>query len=149
MIIDKEYVLEGEIDTNKFFKFEDVSELVIAKQTNLEVTKDQLLKVLAIEKEPKIEIGDKCFKPFECEYKHHCWKEIPEYSIFNIYQNKKAEEVAKKIGSYDIKDIEAKLFPTGAKVIDIKCYQEGKTHLEKDKIKNWLKKLQYPLYFLD
>jgi len=149
MIIDKEYVLEGEVDPSKFFKFEDVSDLVLEKQINLEVAKNQLLKVLENEKEPKIEIGDKCFKPFECGYKYHCWQKIPEYSIFKIYQNKKAEQVAKEICSYDIKDIPANLFPSGAKAIDINCYQENKNHLEKDKIKNWLKKLQYPLYFLD
>lgn len=54
-----------------------------------------------------------------------------------------------QIGSYDIKNIPQKLFPTGAKVTDINCHQENKTHIDKDKIKGWLRGLQYPLYFLD
>jgi hypothetical protein len=84
MLVDNSYILQGEIDPSKFFKFEDVSDLVLEKQNNLEVAKNQLLKVLENEKEPKIEIGDKCFKPFECGYKYHCWQKIPEYSIFKF-----------------------------------------------------------------
>ena len=149
MLIDNSYVLQGEIDVSKFFKFEDVSKQILEKQSEVDHCKNDLLKVLKTKEEPKIKIGDKCFKPFDCDYQHYCWKEIPEYSIFNIYQNKKAEEIAVQIGSYDIKNIPQHLFPSGAKVIDIECYQENKTHVQKDKIKNWLKKLQYPLYFLD
>ncbi len=149
MLVDNSYVLQGEIDVNKFFKFEDVSKQVLEKQSKVDSCKSDLLEVLKIKEEPKIIIGDKCFKPFECDFKHHCWKEVPKYSIFKIYQNKKAEEIAKQIGSYDIKDIPQNLFPSGAKVIDINCYQENKTHIDKEKIKGWLSKLQYPLYFLD
>ena len=149
MLVDNSYILQGEIDPHKFFKFEDISKQVLENQGEVDSCKSNLLKVLKGAEEPGIKIGDKCFKPFDCDYQHHCWKEIPEYSIFNIYQNKKAEEIAVQIGSYDIKNISQHLFPSGAKAIDIECYQENKTHVQKDKIKNWLKKLQYPLYFLD
>jgi hypothetical protein len=149
MLIDNSYVLQGEIDVSKFFKFEDVSKQILEKQNEVDHCKNDLLEVLKTKEEPKIIIGDKCFKPFECDFKHHCWKEVPKYSIFKIYQNKKAEEIAKQIGSYDIKDIPQNLFPSGAKVIDINCHQENKTHIDKAKIKGWLSKLQYPLYFLD
>lgn len=149
MIIDKEYILQGEIEAGKFFKFEDVTKEVLKKQNEVEAFKNNLLEVLTNKEEPKIEIGDKCFKPFDCDYQHHCWRKIPKYSIFNIYQNKKAEEIAKQIGGYDVKNIPQHLFPKTVKEIDIKCHQENKIHIEKEKIKNWLKKLQYPLYFLD
>ena len=149
MLIDNSYVLQGEIDVRKFFKFEDISKQILEKQNEVDSCKNDLLEVLKTKEEPKIIIGDKCFKPFECDFKHHCWKEVPEYSIFKIYQNKKAEEIAVQIGSYDIKDIPQNLFPSGAKAIDINCHQENKTHIDKVKIKGWLSKLQYPLYFLD
>lgn len=149
MLVDNSYILQGEIDPHKFFKFEDISKQVLENQGEVDSCKSNLLKVLKGAEEPGIKIGDKCFKPFDCDYQHHCWKEIPEYSIFNIYQNKKAEEIAVQIGSYDIKNIPQKLFPTGAKVTDINCHQENRVHIDKDKIKGWLKVLQYPLHFLD
>ena len=149
MLVDNSYILQGEIDPHKFFKFEDVSKQVLENQNEVDSCKSNLLQVLKGAEEPKMKIGDKCFKPFDCDYQHHCWKEIPQYSIFNIYQNKKAEEIAVQIGSYDIKNIPQKFFPTGAKVTDINCHQGNKTHIDKDKIKGWLITLQYPLYFLD
>lgn len=149
MLVDNSYILQGEIYPHKFFKFEDVSKQILENQGEVDSCKSTLLKVLKDEEEPKIKIGDKCFKPFDCDYQHHCWKEIPEYSIFNIYQNKKAEEIAVQIGSYDIKNIPQKLFPTGAKVTDINCHQENRIHIDKDKIKGWLRGLQYPIHFLD
>ena len=105
MLVDNSYILQGEIDPHKFFKFEDISKQVLENQGEVDSCKSNLLKVLKGAEEPGIKIGDKCFKPFDCDYQHHCWKEIPEYSIFNIYQNKKAEEIAVQIGSYDIKNI--------------------------------------------
>ena len=33
---------------------------------------------------PDIDIGPHCSKPYDCDFKGHCWKHIPEYSIFDI-----------------------------------------------------------------
>jgi hypothetical protein len=71
-------------------------------------------------------------------------------SIFDAcHRNKTTEKIIDKIGSYKVEDINIEDFPTGLKLIDVNCYQENKTHIEKAKIKGWLSKLKYPLYFLD
>ena len=44
--------------------------------------------------------GFNCTKPYNCSFKEYCWKDIPEYSVFNIpglYLNKKEELYKKKI----------------------------------------------------
>ena len=69
MLIDNSYVLQGEIDVRKFFKFEDISKQILEKQSEVDHCKNDLLEVLKTKEEPKIIIGDKCFKPFECDFK--------------------------------------------------------------------------------
>lgn len=149
MVIDNTYVRQGDIEPQKLFKLEDISNEVFAKQGDVDYWAAQLGYVLDRKDEPDIQIGERCFNPFECEYRHHCWKHIPKYSVFDIYQKKKTGEIINQIGSYDIKDIPPNLFPNGAKAIDVDCYQCNKGHVEKEPIREWLAGLEYPLYYLD
>ncbi len=149
MIINNKYIRQGAINPQELFKFEDISNEVFSKQSNTEYWAGQLGYVLDHKKEPDIPIGERCFNPFECEYRHHCWKHIPKYSVFNVYQKKKTGEIINQIGSYDIKDIPLGLFPNGVKTVDISSYQRNKKHVEKDNISEFLNRLEYPLYFLD
>ena len=98
MLVDNSYVLQGEIDPHKFFKFEDVSKQILEKQNEVDSCKNDLLEVLKTKEEPKIIIGDKCFKPFECDFKHHCWKEVPEYDLETLPHIEEIKTVLKRIG---------------------------------------------------
>ena len=33
---------------------------------------------------PKLDIGEHCFEPYDCDFKGTCWKHIPDYSVFDI-----------------------------------------------------------------
>jgi len=149
MIVDNEYDRQGDIDPKNLLKMEDITEAVINKQDEIVQYTQQLLDVLNQEDEPKVKIGSRCFTPFECDYQQHCWQHVPEYSVYNIYPKKKADEVSNTIDSYDVKDIPPDLLPGGVKTIDIDCYQNSKSHLEEDSIKDFLDQLEYPLYYLD
>ena len=154
MLLDGEYILNGELDLGKLFKFEDVTEAILEKQVEVESCKFDLLKVLGNKIEPKVKIGVQCFEKqnhhYECDYKHYCWSDIPSYSVFDVcHRNKTAEKIVDQINSYKIEDIKIEDFPKGLKTIDVECYQENKTHIDQPKIKEWLNELQYPLFFLD
>ncbi len=149
MVIDNTYVRDGDVDPKKLFRFEDISELVVAKKNEVEQRALELINVLASETQPEAQIGSRCKIPFECDYKAHCWKGVPEYSVFNIYRGKKADEIAKLTNSYDVADIPADLIPGGNKQIDIICFKEQVSHTEKECIESFLQQLKYPLYYLD
>jgi hypothetical protein len=53
----------------------------MAKVTN-QINK--LKEVLNGHETPDIKIGLQCDNPYECDFKGHCWKDVPEYSVFNI-----------------------------------------------------------------
>lgn len=149
MVIDNTYVRNGDIEPRSLFKLEDISDLVFAKQGDVEQLAIDLVNVLASESEPEAEIGARCNRPFECDYKAHCWKDVPEYSIFNIYGAKEADEIARCINSYDINDIPTGLLPGGNKQIDISCFKQQVSHIDKENLKAFLERLEYPLYYLD
>jgi hypothetical protein len=150
MLINNEYQLNGAINPQEFFKFEDISDKVLEKQNEIEAKKQELIETLNNQNQPNIKIGNKCFKPFDCEYQSHCWQNIPDYSIFNVTTRKKtAEKIVDEIDSYDVNDIDVNNYKKGIKELDIICYQENKVHLDKEKSNEFLSSLKYPLYFLD
>lgn len=154
MLLDSEYKRDGELDINKLFKIGDVTDAVLEKQSEIESNKADFLKVLESKSEPKVKIGAHCFEKAnnypECDFKEHCWREIPNYSIFDVCTRKKtAEKIIDQIDSYRVEDLNIADFPKGIKEIDVRSYQQNKTHVDQEKLKQWLDKLKYPLFFLD
>ena len=98
MVIDNSYVRDGEIDPKALFRLEDISGEVFARQGEVESVAGQLAYVLERKSEPDMSIGARCFAPFECDYRDHCWKHVPEYSVYNVFQKSKAEEIARQHG---------------------------------------------------
>lgn len=105
MLINTEYVRQGEIEVEQMFALKEVTSEVLQAQRNLDQHVNMITPVLTMEASPEVEIGLQCGKPFDCAYKHHCWKNIPPYSVFNVFQKRKAFEVASQISSYDAKKI--------------------------------------------
>ena len=149
MLLNSEYVRQGKIDPSNLFKLECLSEEVLAKMGGIDAQSLELINVINEGQEPAVDIGARCFKPFECEYRYHCWKEVPDFSIYNVYPAGKADEVFSKTRSYDVKKIPQNLLPASYKAIDIDCYKNQKAHVEKDKLSNFLSDLKYPFYYLD
>ena len=149
MLIDNTYIRSGEIDVQSLFKLEDISDQVHQKQKNMMSHVEKLLIALDLKTEPKEEIGARCNKPFECDYKSHCWKKVPEYSIFNIFSAKKSDAIVKITKSYEVKDIPFKFVPGGTKQIDIEAFLTGHIMEDKVSINAFVRDLEYPLYYLD
>lgn len=148
MVIDNSYVRDGDIDPQTLFRLEDISGEVFARQSEVESVAGQLGYVLERKKEPDVSIGARCFAPFECDYRDHCWKHVPDYSVYNVFQKPKAEEISKKHG-VGLEKLPDDLRPGGVKALDVESYLDDKTIIDQDNIKGFLDQLQYPLYFLD
>jgi hypothetical protein len=149
MLIDNTYVRNGDVEPKKLFRLMDITAQVWAKQPEIEATAPELMKVLESKEEPSVKIGARCFKPFECDYIQHCWKAIPDYSIYNVFADKKADVIVESLGSYEVKSLPAELIPTGRKGKDVGSYLSGDIYIEPDNIRKFLEGLQYPLYYLD
>jgi len=146
--IDNTYERVGELEIDKLFKTIDITEKVLEKQKQIPIKLKELEEVLNGD-EPNIDIGPHCFEPFECDFYHYCWKDIPEFSVFNLYRmnsKNKFDLYYKGIVSFDEID-ESSLNKT--QQIQVKTYKEKSIYIEKDIIKEFLDKLEYPLNYLD
>ncbi|MET0105800.1 MAG: DUF2779 domain-containing protein [Sedimenticola sp.] len=149
MVIDNQYVREGEIDPNGLFRLEEITDIVLSKQEEVEYWVTQLNNALERKHEPEATIGARCFDPYECVFKDHCWAHVPNYSVYNVYPKKKADEISQRIGGYDIHKVPPELYPGGAKAVDLECHQNDKEYLDRDNVRDFLRTFEYPLYYLD
>ena len=148
MLVNNEYVRNGEIDPKQLLKLELVTDKAIEKYSTVETVSTNLMRVLESNTPPKQNIGAHCNTPFECDYRHHCWKHVPEYSVFNIFNKKKAEELYKVYGA-NIANLPEERWPTGAKGKDALDFLKDEERVDKKAIHGFLQTLKYPFYFLD
>lgn len=150
MLINNEYVRAGEIDPQQLFKLEDITASVKMAQAEIEAVVPLLQTAIEKKEEAPLEnIGARCFKPFDCEYAVHCWKGVPEYSIYNVLSGNKADEAVESLGSYEVKSLPPALIPKGAKAKDVSSYIKDEVYVEPDNIRRFLAGIRYPLYYLD
>ena len=148
MLVDNSYVRKGDIEPANILRLEDISKSVLSKQGEVKKVTNDLCDVLEKSGEVDVQIGAKCSQPFECEYKSFCWDHIPNYSIYNIFQKKKAEIIERQYGAA-LEGLPVELYPGGLKGIDLASYFDGKARVDSAKISTFLAGIQYPIYFFD
>lgn len=147
--LNNKYVRQGDIDINKLFTIESVKEKVLDIQEFTESSINKFKKLLSEKFIPEIDIGPHCNDPFKCDFYGHCWKDIPDYSVFDLSRfGNKAFELYKK-GITEIKDIPDDLKLSVNQQIERRCYVDNKIYLNKVEIRKFLNTLKYPLYFMD
>lgn len=154
MYINSEYVRNGKLELDKLFNIQDVTQIAISKQSEIKEKikeiNDYMQKYDSAENEPEKKISMHCSNPYDCVYWNYCTKELPPNNIFDIrlmHKDKKFKLYNEgKIGFEDVlyEDINEKY----SEQIDFEL-NEKETKIEKDKIRDFLDTLSYPLYFLD
>ena len=90
----------------------------------------------------------KCNKFYECGYKCHCWKDVPNYSVFDAFKGALADEVYAKYGS-NLKNVPAEVRKQQMHPGDIEAFLDNIDVINKDKLREFTDGLRWPLYFLD
>ena len=148
--INNEYERQGEIEPEKLFKTETVYYLVLALQDEITEQVSELKKVATGDTCPEILIGKQCTDPYTCDFKAHCWKDVPDESILDFTGYKKEERFkqyhsgVKKIS--DIKDWQH-LKPPYNFVVE--SHNNKGIFVDAPPVKEFLDGMVYPLHFLD
>jgi hypothetical protein len=145
--INNKYVKNGEIDPKRIFAKEDVTGQVKAIQ-GIKDRIELMRGTIYLEKCPEAKIGKICSKPYGCPLMDYCWKFLPKNSVFDLYGRNKAEELL-EMGILAIKDIPEGFKLSDKQEIQRKCSKTGKSIINKEHIRHFLKTLRYPLYFMD
>ena len=152
--INSAYVRGDTLELDKLFTIADVTREVVDLQINIPTILKEFEKVLEDEiNEPNIDIGKHCHNPYVCDAKDYCWKtqrQIPEYSIFNIFNlgSKKQIELYSE-GIKNIEDVPDDFAMTANQKSAVENYKSKETYINKEKIKEFVYTLTYPIYHLD
>ena len=149
--INKQYIKDGDINIQKLFTIESVSNRIQEILPEIPKQIEEFKKVLLNKSVPDIGIGEHCSKPYNCDFKEHCWKHIPEYSIFDISglrNPKKFKLYENGVINFEQIDLQSShLNPN--QLLQVTSELENKSFIDKPKIKDFIEDLSYPLYFLD
>ncbi len=149
MTVNNEYVRQSDIDPEDLFTMTKIRAKGDGATNKIQQRVDSMLSTIASEKCPDIIIGKQCNSPYECPLKEECWSFLPENNIFDMYGSKReAFELFEK-GIYSFKDIPYDFPLSGKQEIQKSCEISRKPHIEKTHIRQFLSKLEYPLYYMD
>jgi hypothetical protein len=148
--INNQYIKQGELDINQLFTIESIKDQVLDKQSTIENDIDRLKNTLNQTNEPSKEIGIHCSSPYSCDFMHYCWKDIPEYSIFDISRlsiHKKFELYKKGILNFNQIPSDFPLNENQWKQVHGEIRNEK--FINQLEIKDFIESFQFPIYFLD
>jgi hypothetical protein len=148
--INNEYVRKGEVEPKKLFTKTDVTnevgDLLRSVPSNLRIMQE----VIRQKNFPEIEIGPHCNDPYGCPLQELCWKFLPEDSPLTLYYFKK-EKAFELIhdGHLDVRKLPSSVNLGDKQQIQVDALQIRKPHTDKEGIREFLERIEYPLYYLD
>jgi hypothetical protein len=148
MHMNNRYVRSGKLDLQSLFHLEDCTEIVEDKLAEIGSNVGDLIKVINSRIEPEIEIGGRCTRPFECDYIPYCWDHVPDYSVYDVFSGSKLEALLGK-NILNISAVPEDFDLTDRQSMEIRAYKENRIHKDITALKGFLKRLKYPLYYLD
>ncbi len=149
MCVNNEYVRDGELDPQKYFLKQDISDQVAEVLPGIEKEIETMLNIIDQKSMPEVKVGPHCDKPYDCPLQDVCWKFLPEDNIFQLWGGRGTKLFPMlDRGILRLTDIpEDEL--NDKQLDQVQSHKTGQAHIDREKIMEFLSQLKYPLYFLD
>lgn len=152
-LLDSTYTYKDRLEIDKLFSHVDVSDEVLGLQEEVFTRLKAFRKLLSHpDLEPDIDIGAHCKQPYQCDAYDYCWKQqrnIPDYSVFNIFNMGSKPLSLYRDGIVNVEDIPDDKLTSYNKKLAVYSWVNKTQHIDKKAIKGFLKRLTYPIYHLD
>lgn len=145
--LNSQYVKQGDLDIRQLFTINDVTPDIINMQPGVVDAVSKMRTALA-GPVPDLDIGAHCSSPYECEFIGHCWKHVPEVSVFNLRGRGVDAYGNYKKGRIKLEELPLHELPEDAQM-QITSYINKSVLVDKEAIREFLKGLWYPVAFLD
>lgn len=149
------YERHGDLELGRLFHLEDCTEDALARQEMIPQVNQAIRYAMRMKEEPAWDINTYCEKPYECAYKGYCGRHLPSPSVFDIsgmtYGKKYALYHSGGVSFGDIlgrEELKLKLTKNHLRQVETEENHLPDT-VNKEEIRDFLKELKYPLYFLD
>jgi hypothetical protein len=150
LLIDGAYVRERTLDVNQLFQKVDITDRVVNLQESIKGNVLQFTAMLAAGIEPQREIGPHCSSPYSCSFYAHCSAHLPKVNPITSLRGS-AEKVwdLHNKGIYSIEDIPSSYPLQTRQIPQVNGVKRGESILNKEPIRKFLSKVEYPLHFFD
>ncbi|MBI4677428.1 MAG: DUF2779 domain-containing protein [Elusimicrobia bacterium] len=150
MLVNNEYVRQGDVDPQEFFVLSDVTREAAPLQAEIPGRVRAMFAMLACKEVPAMDIGPHCHDPYDCDFIHHCWEHVPDYSVFDLCRAR-YEKIRPLLDQsiLRIKDIPAGFPLTNTQELQVMVEKSRKPHIDGEGIAEALKEPAHPLYYLD
>lgn len=147
--LNSNYEYYQQLDLEKLFIIEDVTQIALSKQKQIEIKLHELNNYFTSD-EPVKEIGEHCFKPYPCPYWNYCTKDLEKPNVFQIRNMRNSTKFKfYHQGIFKYQDLlNEKINPKYKQQIEYELHDK-EPFIQKDEIETFLNTLTYPLYFLD
>ncbi len=150
VVINNSYERNGNIELDKLFTINDITDTVLDLQPQVEENIKEINSYLENELEQPEDLDTHCFKPYYCPFFKYCSKHLPKPNVFDLTVNPGTTGLKYyKKGIYSFKELlNEKITDSQRMRIDYELNNKP-DFVDKERIKEFLKSLSYPLYFLD
>ncbi|NTW25813.1 MAG: DUF2779 domain-containing protein [Lentimicrobium sp.] len=141
------YSFKSQLDINQYFQTIDVTREVVKKQDWVIEQIVASKEALELKKSPAISAGSRCYQPYPCDFRGHCWKNLnyPIVEIPGLSLHRKLDFIDR--GIVDITEIPyPELTKTDIKVIE--AHKSGNEFIDKEKIRSILGGDSQPDFYL-
>jgi len=149
MHINNTYTNSGEINPKELFVQTDITEDIEEYSKDLESNIEKMFEIIGGD-EPNFSIDDILTIEYDNICKDEFIESLPEDNIFELYRMLTKKKVALyKEGIKQIKNVPESTKLNEKQSIQKNLAHDGGVHINKDGIKKFLDKLEYPIYYLD
>ncbi len=146
--INKEYILNGELDVSQLLKQTDVTTQVNELVASLPDLIFEMMEIVNSSSPPQVHIGNGCHNGLECK-SEDCWNFLPESHVFELYYGGKKSLELFQAEVVRIQDIPSPFKLTDKQLIQKKCAVSGTVHVNSVGLGKFLGELKYPVHYLD
>jgi len=145
--LNKEYVLEDQLDIAQLFIAEDIT---LKVEENLPLVENERHQALLTAIKPSPEGIEHCYSPKSCPCPHLCHPKLPEFSIYDIaYLTRPKKQALERLGIQSAADVPDSFDLNPSQLRLVQLAAQGKPLVDYTGIRQELYKLEFPLYFLD
>jgi predicted RecB family nuclease len=151
MYLNNQYIRKENLDIKELFVLADLTDAVLEKQNDLKENINKIKKIALSKTEPKLPLERQCI---DCKYNKSCGIILPKHNIFTIRGNGMRDDKKWELYKNGIISF-SQILKNGYKLNRSQLLQvetEAKklpSHINKTAIRDFIKTLSYPLYFLD
>ena len=152
--INTQYVRHGELELDKLFNIKDLTAIAKDRLGEVESKIAELRQYLEQAEEPAMAVGSQCSVPYKCGYFAHCAKGVlkdGERSVFDIHGMEQADKQALfDQGFITFEDLYKAGVLKGKYLQQVEFeVKDMPPHIDAGEIRGFVKKISFPLYFLD